>query len=421
MAPSASLQDRIRESLYAIAAEPDDSPKRKNEKTQFLMTMVFSLPLNLVFGAVYQLLSETVFALILVTLGASTVFALLMMRSGLMKYTRVVSFYLGANLAGNFLGTLSLGGIPNSTGAFLYILASPFGMVTRPTGEFVRWFGAAAGLVMIEALLQPFLRESNNIPTEAAAVLWGVNFVIVAAGLFINLVALLRQRDHALEDLNSEQERSENLLRNILPEAIAEKLKHKPGVIVKAHESVSVLFADIVGFTPLTNRLPPEEMIRLLNDVYTQFDHLADQFGVEKIRTIGDNYMAASGVPEADPRHAQNIAQMALAMQAYAASRPEKHGFPVQFRIGINSGPLVAGIVGIRKFQFDIWGDTVNTASRMESQGKAGKIQVTQATYELIKNEFSLEPGGVLEVKGKGPMQVWYLTDLRAIKAQPGT
>lgn len=410
---------RFGAALYSIAAEPDDTPKRRAEKTQFLMTMVYSLPLNLIFGIVYNFYSEPVFAAILILLGLSTITALILLRSKIVNYERIVTFYLGTNLAGNFLGTLSLGGIPNSTGSFLYILASPFGMITRPTSQFVRWFGAAAGLVMIEAVLQPVLRDNNNIPEGVEAVLWGVNFVIVAAGLFTNLLALLRQRDQAVKALHAEQERSENLLRNILPETIAERLKHKPGVIVQTHAAASVLFADIVGFTPMTTRLKPEDMIDLLNNIYTAFDRLADRYSVEKIRTIGDNYMAACGVPEADPRHAQNIAHMALEMQAYASQISRQGTQAVQFRIGIHSGPLIAGIVGIRKFQFDIWGDTVNTASRMESQGRSGKIQVTQATYELLQDEFILQPGGMLEVKGKGQMPVWFLEGLRSTGPVP--
>ena len=206
-----------------------------------------------------------------------------------------------------------------------------------------------------------------------------------------------------------EQEKSSKLLLNILPKEIAEILKNENRLVADAYPEASILFADLVGFTPLSNQLSPIEMVQLLNEVYSHFDLLVEKYGVEKIRTIGDNYMVASGVPVSRSDHAQVLAQMALGISDFMASFPPVKGKQLQFRIGINSGPLVAGVVGKKKFQYDVWGNTVNIASRMESQGIPGKIQVTRATYALIKDDFEFEVRGVINVKGKGEMETWFL------------
>ena len=172
-------------------------------------------------------------------------------------------------------------------------------------------------------------------------------------------------------------------------------------------QRISVLFADIVGFTPMSAEMEPNEMVDQLNEVFSHFDALAVHHGCEKIRTIGDAYMVAAGVPTPTEDHAQAISAMALEMLAYARTTP------LSFRLGINSGPVVAGVVGTSKFQYDIWGDTVNTASRMESHGEPDRIQITEATYQLIKDTFETTPRGHIEVKGKGSLPTWFLDGQR--------
>ena len=207
--------------------------------------------------------------------------------------------------------------------------------------------------------------------------------------------------------LSVERERAEGLLLNVLPEVVAAELKETGTTTARHYESVSVLFADIVGFTPLSAQMDPEEMVDQLNDVFTYFDALADKYGVEKIRTIGDNYMVASGVPVPKADHAQALCAMALEMLEYSETGP------LSFRVGINSGPVVAGVIGTRKFQYDIWGDTVNTASRMESHGEPGRIQISQTTHELIADQFATTPRGAVEVKGKGTLNTYWLASRR--------
>lgn len=185
------------------------------------------------------------------------------------------------------------------------------------------------------------------------------------------------------------------------------------------YEEATVLFADVVGFTPLTERLAPKEMVSLLNEIFSRFDVLADAHGVEKVRTIGDNYMCVAGVPRRRPDHAQAMARMALGMRGSLDELRAGGEDRIDFRIGINSGPLVGGVIGLRKFVFDVWGDPVNTAARMESHGVPGRIHVTDATAELLREAFELEPRGTIDVKGKGPMRTWFLVRERAPSAAP--
>jgi len=215
-------------------------------------------------------------------------------------------------------------------------------------------------------------------------------------------------------ELEAERSESERLLLNILPAPIAERLKTEPGVIADEFDSVSVLFADIVGFTPLTESLSAEHMVAWLNDVYSAVDTLVQAHGVEKIRTIGDGYMVAAGVPFPMDDHASALTRLALDMKTHFESLPPIEGHRVNFRIGINSGPVVGGVIGLHKFQYDIWGDTVNTAARMESHGVPGRIHISAATHDAIGEGFVCEPRGVIDVKGKGEMETWFVEGLVA-------
>ena len=212
-----------------------------------------------------------------------------------------------------------------------------------------------------------------------------------------------------MADLDEERAKSEELLLNILPAPIAERLKIEQGVIADRYESVSVLFSDIVGFTPLSENLTPEEMVEWLNEVYSAVDAMVTEHGVEKIRTIGDGYMCAAGVPVPREDHATILTNLALAMKAHFEELAPVHGHKADFRIGINSGPVVGGVIGTLKFQYDIWGDTVNTAARMESHGVPGRIHISPATYALIQDSYVCEPRGPIEIKGKGTMETWFV------------
>ncbi|MBP0000727.1 MAG: HAMP domain-containing protein [Cyanobacteria bacterium SID2] len=220
---------------------------------------------------------------------------------------------------------------------------------------------------------------------------------------------MLERLEIGAKALAEEQERAENLLLNILPETIADRLKHDRSAIAENFDEVTILFADIVGFTQLSAQLTPIKLVELLNRMFSTFDRLAEQLNLEKIKTIGDAYMVASGLPLPRPDHAEAIAEMALEMQAAVRRFHDEGGHPFQIRVGMNSGVVVAGVIGQKKFIYDLWGDAVNIASRMESSGKPGQIQVTQATYEILKDKYILEARGAIQVKGKGEMQTYWL------------
>ena len=210
--------------------------------------------------------------------------------------------------------------------------------------------------------------------------------------------------------IQAERQKSERLLLNILPKPIADRLKQGEETIADNFDEVTVLFADIVGFTNLSEQMSPTELIILLNKVFSSFDQLAEQHRLEKIKTIGDAYMVVGGLPVPRPDHAEAIAEMALDMQKEVASLSTEAGHPLSIRVGIATGPVVAGVIGTKKFSYDLWGDTVNIASRMESHGIAGGIQVTAATYAHLKDQYLFEERGTIEVKGKGEMQTYLLT-----------
>jgi adenylate cyclase len=216
-------------------------------------------------------------------------------------------------------------------------------------------------------------------------------------------------------ELNREKDRSDQLLLNILPESIAHQLKQNNTAPAQQFEEATILFADIVGFTSLSARMEAMELVAGLNQIFSAFDALTQKYGLEKIKTIGDAYMVAGGIPIVRADHAQAIASMALEMQKEMLRLNEVLGEPLEIRIGIHSGPVVAGVIGIRKFIYDLWGDAVNVASRMESHGEPGCIQVTDVTYELLKDEFVLESRGMIEVKGRGKMQTYWLLDRRSV------
>ena len=196
------------------------------------------------------------------------------------------------------------------------------------------------------------------------------------------------------------------LLLNILPREISEALKAGPRTIAEQYDEASILFADVVEFTPMAKGMTALSLVDLLNEVFQCFDTLVEKYDLEKIKTIGDCYMVAAGVPRRRADHARVLVQLALDMQEAVASRPFG-GRRLAFRIGINSGPVVAGVIGRKKFIYDLWGESVNLASRMESHGRPGTIQITERTWRLVKDDFACEDGGTIDVKGAGPTRVW--------------
>lgn len=307
-----------------------------------------------------------------------------------------------------FLLMIALGGFIKSSAVILWSLLSPLGaLLFGESRQGLRWLAAYLGLTLISGYFEFNPWVSSSLSPTMIVIFFILNIGTVSAIAIFLLAYFVSQKNQLFALLQNEQVKSENLLLNILPKEIAAILKNESRTIADHYNDASVLFADMVGFTPLSAELPPVEMVELLNEAFSYFDSLLDKYAVEKIRTIGDSYMVASGVPRGRPDHAQSLVHMALEIRDFIATHTFRNGRRVSFRIGINSGSMIGGVIGKRKFVYDVWGDAVNIASRMESHGLGNAIQITGATYELIKDEFICEPRGAVSVKGKGEMEVW--------------
>ena len=261
-----------------------------------------------------------------------------------------------------------------------------------------------------------FTARAPELPRDEIGQL-GDNFNTMAATIQLhseNLEGLVHQRT---KELVAEKQTSERLLLNVLPGAIADRLKKGESLIADRFEAVSVLFADLVGFTVVASHTPPEDLVRMLNELFSGFDRLAEKYGLEKIKTIGDSYMVVAGVPQPVAGHAGAIARMALDMVAEVAEFSSLHDTKLAIRLGIHTGSVVAGVIGEKKFIYDLWGDTVNIASRMESTGVPGRVQVSETTASLLADDFELEARGPIEVKGKGQMKVFLVVRPRPAAA----
>jgi len=297
------------------------------------------------------------------------------------------------------------------------------GFLAYGSRESLRWFAAYVVLVGGSVVMDAWeITSGVHVPAATVAFFFVSNVCGVSAVVYLLLRYFVRERERAIralaeqhELLNEEQRRSEGLLLNILPLPVAERLKKHDGIIADRLPDVTVLFADIAGFTELSERWRPEKIVDMLNDLFTAFDELADSWGLERIKTIGDAYMVAGGLHLWQPEHATAVAHMAFDMQREAHRQRASAGFELDLRIGIAVGPVVAGVIGRRKFAYDMWGDTVNMASRMESTGTAGSIQVTGAVYERLRADFRFEQRDRVMVKGKGEITTYILLGERSV------
>ena len=311
----------------------------------------------------------------------------------------------------------SLGGFANSSAVSLWAFTCPVGaLLFVGARQAVPWFVAFAGLVAISGAIDTTLSAgAPNVPNGVVVSFFVLNLLGVSTTTYVLLQYFVRARERALAELEVERAKSERLLLNVLPASVANRLKESDHhVIADGFDTATVLFADIVGFTTLAQTLPPARVVVLLDRVFAGWDGLADRHGVEKIKTIGDAYMVAGGIPAPHPDHAEAIADLALEMGAEAERCAAESGLPIAVRIGIDTGPVVAGVIGRAKFSYDLWGDTVNTASRMESHGLPGAIQVSERTYERLHGTYELRRRGTIEVKGKGPMTTYLLLGRRS-------
>jgi guanylate cyclase len=383
-----------------IGSDPNDDDDIRLQKSLLVICAFPFMLAGVIWGLLYILFNEPLAGAI--PLGYAIVSLLSIIYFGRTRQYQLFRFsQLTLILLLPFLLMMALGGFVKGSAVILWALICPMGaMLFDEPRRAPHWFLAFAVLVVLSNFLQPYVRFANNLSLALVNFFFVINLIGVGSLVFMMVFYFVGQK-------NMFQQKSETLLLNILPKEIAAILKNESRTIADHYNEASVLFADMVGFTPLSAELPPVEMVELLNEVFSFFDSLLDKYGVEKIRTIGDSYMVASGVPRGRPDHAQALARMALDMRDYISTHTFRNGHHVSFRIGINSGSMIAGVIGRRKFVYDVWGDAVNIASRMESHGLGGAVQITQTTYELIKDEFVCEPRGTVNVKGKGDMEVW--------------
>ena len=399
---------RVKDRLEKVGADPTDDDDTRQRKALLVWIAVLVLPISFLWAGLYLSFGAWSGSVALLYAAISIASIALFARTG--NFPVLLRIQLWDILLAPTLSMIALGGfLPGGSPGIWGILAPLGALVFDGVRAGVRWFSSFVTVFLASGMIGVALGIESPLPDWFSGMLLALNVVVGGTIFFTLLTLFARQREEALAALRSEQQRSEGLLLNILPASIAERLKGESGTIADQFTSASVLFADVVDFTARSKDLPAAEVVGLLDKLFTHFDALTERHGLEKIKTIGDAYMVAAGVPIRRSDHAQAIALLALDMVEAAAPGGPCGDLEMQLRIGINSGPVVAGVIGRRKFLYDLWGDAVNIASRMESGGTPGRIQVGRHTFELLKDEFELEPRGTISVKGAGEMETWYL------------
>ena len=392
------------EGALSIGADPADTSDERFRKRLLVGIALLIIPIGFLWGCLYFAVGEPWVALtpwgyVVGSILSLVVFA----RTRSFPFLRTAQLLL--ILIAPALGLVMLGSLDESSNVILWSLLAPLGAVAfgRPERAWP-WFGAFVATIVLSMVLAEVVRpDAADLPDTFVRTFDVLNIVAVSFVAMLLLVTFARGRDTA-------QRRVEALLLNILPDEVAERLQHDPSTIADQFDEVSILFADVVDFTPMSSRLDAREVVGLLDRLFTSFDELVDRYGVEKIKTIGDCYMVAAGVPRHRADHAQALADLALEMRECARScLADSSPHDLRLRIGISSGPVVAGVIGRRRFLYDLWGDTVNMASRMESHGSPDTIQITRSTRELLADDFVTESRGLVEVKGKGEVETWIL------------
>ena len=395
--------------VLAIGADPRDTADERFRKRLLVGVALFILPIAVLWGSLYWAVGERWVALTPWVYAAGSASSLVVFAR-----TRNFGFLRTAQqvliLVAPAAGMIMLGGLDESSSVVLWSLFAPLGAVAfdRPRRAWP-WFAAFVATILVALALSEVVRpDGADLPNAFVRTFDVLNIVVVSLVALLLLVTFARGRETA-------QARVESLLLNVLPAEVAQRLQSDPNAIADHFDEASILFADVVDFTPLSSRLDAREVVGLLDRLFTSFDELVDRHDVEKIKTIGDCYMVAAGVPRRRPDHAQALAKVALEMRDCAKTcLPEGDANDLRLRIGISSGPVVAGVIGRRRFLYDLWGDAVNMASRMESHGTPDAIQITRATWELLRDDFDVEPAGLVEVKGKGAVETWRLVGPRA-------
>jgi len=378
--------------FVTIGDLPEDGEEERLQKASLVLTATMVTTMAIVWVATYTSLGLYLSAAIPFTYQLITIFGLVAL-AGSGRFDVFRRTQLALILLLPMLLQWSLGGFVASSGVMLWALISPLGALVL-TRRPMPWFLVYLTLTTISGVIDPFL-SPPDIPASVSVVF----FVLNVGGVSVVVFFLLRYFTRGLAE---ERAKSETLLLNVLPASIARRLKNGERPLADRFDEAAVLFADLVGFTPMSDQLPPEAVVELLDDLFTHFDAMAERRGLEKIKTVGDAYVVVGGIPEPALHAGEDVADMALEMVSFVAGRAAPTGGNLSLRIGIDIGPVVAGVIGERKFTYDLWGDTVNTASRMESHGVDGQIQVTPRAYRRLKHQFLFEQREPMYVKGKG-------------------
>jgi guanylate cyclase len=401
-----------------------DQDKRIKEKSFLLMVPLFALA-GILWGIMYYYYGAKTSAFIPGGYAVISFLSLLIFRWH-KNFNAFRTIQLILILLLPCLLHLSLGDFVSSSAVIIWCTLCPLGALafhnTRAaTYCFLLFLAAVVAVFFLENKLFPV---ETRLPGKLVSVLFVLNISAVTfltffvLRYFVNENELVKKKlKYEQEMLAAEREKSEKLLLNILPPSIAKRLKEGENVIANEHTEVAILFADIVGFTNISQNITAAMLVENLNKIFTHFDKLVEQYGLEKIKTIGDSYMAAYGLTEFKHEHIKNMADLALAMTASIQKFSLDGVTKCDVRIGIHAGSVIAGVIGSKKFSYDIWGDAVNTASRMESSGEAGKIQVSQKFYEYIKDDYECQYRGQTEIKGKGLMNLYFIVSKKIIRA----
>lgn len=425
-----SARSSFLQRLRNAGVEPGDSEDlRLNKSLLMFATGLMSLA-SMLWVTIYWWLGPTISstpALIFELMLVGNL--LLYIQSGNFNFFRVTQ--LALFLFGPFTMQWSMGSFIDSSGIILWGLLAPIGAILFfGVRESIAWFFAWVFMTAMSGAFDYYLapppqaRNVFSVPIQTAVVFFALNFIAVATIIYLLLRYSIHEKQKIrfhLEDahrlLQAEQAVSERLLLNVLPAPIAERLKSHDEPIADGFAEASVMFADIVNFTRIAAHMTPDEVFAMLNDVFSAFDELTDRFGLEKIKTIGDAYMVAGGLNDGNLSPTEAIADMALAAQQLLASRSTTDGSALRVRIGIGTGPVVAGVVGTRKFIYDVWGDTVNIASRITAEAAPGVIQCDATTYARLSDRFEFLPPHRVNLKGRGETPVYTLTGRSASTA----
>jgi class 3 adenylate cyclase len=392
--------------LESVCTLETDSPEERRSKITLVVITSLCTVASIIWGTLYYaIFGPTITTFITygftVVVGTALLIFFITKRYNLLLY---IFFFM--ILWNPIAMQWTLGGFAASGVLMTWSLLAPFcSLMFQNIRRAIWWFSAYMILLFISLYFDDYFSQlAIPIPHSISMLFFGMNIIGPSLVVFFSMM-------YFVNAFQIEHERSEKLLLNILPPLIAKQLKQGQGIIADGFPEVTILFADIVNFTKLSERISPQELVAMLNKVFSAFDHLAQQHGLEKIKTIGDAYMAVGGLPEPRIDHAEAVAEMALDMRTEISSLSTEIGEPISIRIGINTGPVVAGVIGVQKFAYDLWGDAVNTASRMESHGIENCIQLTENTYEHLKSNYHCEERGTIDIKGKGKMKVYFLRE----------